>query len=228
MLTGVGVDFIVADSTNIQSTGAAADALQLRPWEVMGEEWLALRRLGIRTPKIAIWQNLQDPNGNLWESYVNGAYSDPQYDDIIFKDKKSGKKARSAPLFCLDGLIATVNIYTHSRFFVWLAQVMFTTANPTQALVEKIESTGDIVVVVMWAERCELVVCVAVRCDLDTVCCDSESSLPVINSTRCLLVIQITSTKASGHLCLHAPQSPCITTSPRQYSLHQTSRVAST
>jgi hypothetical protein len=42
---------------------------------------------------------------------------------MIFKDVKSGKK------------------------------VMFTTANPTQALVDKIEASGDIVVVVMWAER---------------------------------------------------------------------------
>jgi hypothetical protein len=71
MLVGAGVDFIVADSTNIQSVGSAADALQQRPWEVVGEEWLALRKLGVSTPKIAIWQNLGDPNGNLWEAYVN-------------------------------------------------------------------------------------------------------------------------------------------------------------
>jgi len=53
MLTDVGVDFIVADSTNIQTQGAAADALQLRPWNVVGEEWLNLRQQGIPTPKIA-------------------------------------------------------------------------------------------------------------------------------------------------------------------------------
>jgi len=125
LLTGAGVDFIVADSTNIQTTGAAADALQLRPWEVLGEEWLALRQQGVTTPKIAIWQNLQDADGNLWQSYVHGAYSDPQYDELLFKDKKSGKK------------------------------VMFTTSSPTPALVEQIEASGEIVVVVMWAERCE-------------------------------------------------------------------------
>lgn len=123
MLTTAGVDFIVADSTNIQSQGAAADALQLRPWDVVGEEWLALRKQGIPTPKISIWQNLGDPTGDLWEVYVNTTYSDPAYDDLIFKDEKSGKK------------------------------VMFTTANPTAALVEKIEASGEIVVVTMWAER---------------------------------------------------------------------------
>ena len=90
---------------------------------MVGEEWLALRQQGISTPRITIWQNLGDPNGDLWEVYVNTTYSDPAYDDLIFKDEKSGKK------------------------------VMFTTANPTAALVEKIEASGEIVVVTMWAER---------------------------------------------------------------------------
>lgn len=75
MLSGNGLDFVVCDSTNIQSTGAAADMLQLRPFEVLAEEWLALRRRGVQTPQIAIWQNLQDPNGNLWRAYADGVYS---------------------------------------------------------------------------------------------------------------------------------------------------------
>lgn len=55
--------------------------------------------------------------------HVTGAYADPAYEDLIFKDSKSGKK------------------------------VMFTTASPTQALVDVIEASGKIIVVVMWAER---------------------------------------------------------------------------
>jgi hypothetical protein len=50
MLAGEGIDFIVADSTNIQSRGAAADALQLRPFEVVAEEWIKLRQQNISTP----------------------------------------------------------------------------------------------------------------------------------------------------------------------------------
>lgn len=104
-------------------TGAAADALQLRPWEVVGEEWLKLRKAGTPTPKIAIWQNLGEATGNLYKEYVKGAYSDPAFEDLIFKDAKSGKK------------------------------VLFTTANPTAALVKDIEADGKIVVVTMWADR---------------------------------------------------------------------------
>jgi hypothetical protein len=121
LLTAAGVDFIVADSTNLQNTGGFADAIQLRPWEVLAEEWLALRKKGVATPAIAIWQNLQDPTGSLWEKYINGAYSNPAYADLLFKDEKTGKK------------------------------VFFTTANPTAALVQKIEASGEIVVVTMWA-----------------------------------------------------------------------------
>jgi hypothetical protein len=120
-LTDAGVDFVVADSTNIQNTGGFADTIQLRPWEVLAEEWLGLRQKGIKTPKIAIWQNLQSPTGDLWEQYIKGAYSDPAYEDLLFKDSATGKK------------------------------VFFTTANPTAALVKKIEASGDIAVVTMWA-----------------------------------------------------------------------------
>ena len=74
------------------------------------QEWLQLRAKGIKTPQIAIWQNLHDPTGNLWKAYVDGEYRDPKYEDIIFKDSKTGKK------------------------------VFFTTANPNPMLVEAIES----------------------------------------------------------------------------------------
>ena len=53
------------------------DVQVLRPLEVLAEEWLKLRQQGVPTPAIAIWQNLQDPAGNLWREYVNGAYTDP-------------------------------------------------------------------------------------------------------------------------------------------------------
>ena len=59
---------------------------------MLAEEWLKLRNAGARTPKIAIWQTLSKPTGNLWKEFVAGAYSDPAYDDLIFKDAKSGKK----------------------------------------------------------------------------------------------------------------------------------------
>ena len=99
-----------ADSTNIQSAGAAADALQLRPFEVVGEEWQKLRQQNnISTPQITIWQNLQNADGNLYKEYLK-IYRDPAYADLIYRDPHTGK------------------------------QVFFATANPLPAQVAEIEA----------------------------------------------------------------------------------------
>ena len=122
MLLSAGVDFVTVDSTNIQSTGPDADCIQLRPWEVLAEEWLALRKSGTPTPDIAIWQNIADPNGDLWEAYtVDGAYTDPAYADMIFTDDFTQKK------------------------------VFFVTRDPDDAIVGKLEAL-NYSVVTMWAQ----------------------------------------------------------------------------
>ena len=91
-LDDAGVSFIVMDSTNIQNTGPSADALQLRPWQVLAEEWLSLNARGIKTPKMAVWQNLQDPQGDLYREYLDNEYSDSKFENLIFKDQRTGKK----------------------------------------------------------------------------------------------------------------------------------------
>ena len=78
MLTGAGIDFVFVDSTNIQHVGQAADLLQLRPLEVLLEEWALLRSNGVPTPRVVVHQNLQDPTGDLWKS-VLALYTDPTY-----------------------------------------------------------------------------------------------------------------------------------------------------
>lgn len=104
MLHGAGVDFVVVDSTNIQNIGPTADALQLRPWQVLAEEWLQLRRQGIPTPRIAVWQNLQGNGGNLWHEYLDGEYADPAFRDLIFADSHAGQPV----LFSTESPNATV------------------------------------------------------------------------------------------------------------------------
>ena len=72
LLRAANISFVVADSTNIQSDCEFGDAIQLRPFEVLAEEWHALRLRGLPTLQIAIWQNLQDPTGELWRRFVDG------------------------------------------------------------------------------------------------------------------------------------------------------------
>eukprot|EP00041_Stephanoeca_diplocostata_P014538 m.267281 g.267281 ORF g.267281 m.267281 type:complete len:631 (+) comp19731_c0_seq1:149-2041(+) len=90
MLVGAGVDFIVADSTNFYMQGPSADVIQQRPFEVVLEEWLKLRKQGIKTPQATIWQNVQKSSANLWESFVD-IYKNPAYSDLIYKDQATGK-----------------------------------------------------------------------------------------------------------------------------------------
>ena len=124
MLNDVNVSFVVADSTNIVDSGPVADVLQLRPFEVLAEEWLAMREQGLPTPQISIWQQLA-PGSNLWRAYVDqgGVYNNSAYDDLIFKDAATGKK------------------------------VLFATKNPDPAIVAILQAAPyNLAVVTMWAQ----------------------------------------------------------------------------
>ena len=77
LLRAANISFVVADSTNIQSDCEFGDAIQLRPFEVLAEEWHALRLRGLPTPQIAIWQNLQDRRASCGGASSTAAPSTP-------------------------------------------------------------------------------------------------------------------------------------------------------
>jgi len=54
-LWGAGVDFVYVDLTNLPTMSPFTDVLGLRPFEVLLEEWAALRASGVPTPQIAAW-----------------------------------------------------------------------------------------------------------------------------------------------------------------------------
>jgi len=89
-LIAAGVDHIVLDATNLSGMDRAGDLLQLRPTEVLFEEWAKLRKKGIKTPQIAVWHAI--PTGSTqWKGY-EALYKNPDYDGLVLRDKKSGKK----------------------------------------------------------------------------------------------------------------------------------------
>ena len=45
------------------------------PTKVLFEEFFLLRQRGLPTPQIAVWQNIDDPNGDLWLKFVDGVYA---------------------------------------------------------------------------------------------------------------------------------------------------------
>lgn len=54
-LWDAGIDFVYVDLTNLPTFSAFGDVLGLRPFEVLLEEWHALRRAGTPTPQVAAW-----------------------------------------------------------------------------------------------------------------------------------------------------------------------------
>jgi hypothetical protein len=89
-LVAAGVDHVVIDATNLTGTDPASDVLQLRPTEVLFEEWAKLRKKGVKTPQIAVWNAI--PTGATQWSALMKLYSDPAYDGLVMHDKKTGKK----------------------------------------------------------------------------------------------------------------------------------------
>jgi len=98
-----GVDFIYADATNLPFMSDFADVIGVRPLEVLFEEWQELRDAGTMTPQIAVWlpipakQAGQESLTYLYERVLE-VYNDPAYEDLVLRDKSSGKKV----LFIVD------------------------------------------------------------------------------------------------------------------------------
>lgn len=90
-LIAAGVDSIVVDATNLTDIDAGSgDLLQLRPFEVLLEEWAKLRAQGKKTPQVAIWNAVPD-KAVEWQSLL-ALYQNAAYDGLLYRDKKSGKK----------------------------------------------------------------------------------------------------------------------------------------
>ena len=91
-LLSAGIDFVALDATNLdQWPDEHSDTIQLRPTEVLFEEWAKLRQSGINTPKIVVW-NLARNTSVLWKQYLDRLYNNPSYQDLLLFNKHTGKK----------------------------------------------------------------------------------------------------------------------------------------
>lgn len=80
-LLAAGVDYVTADGTNLQTMSPQADIIQLRPMEVLFEEWAALRAKGVSTPQIAAWQR-SEKGATLWQNVLD-LYNNASYADLV-------------------------------------------------------------------------------------------------------------------------------------------------
>lgn len=109
-LTTAGFDYIAVDITNWPVTGVigtatiGVDMTILRPLEVLAEEWLALRALGVQTPAIAVWPQVRcgnvecmggpedGPNQAMWRWLLDNFYNNPKYSSIVYSRPESPTK----------------------------------------------------------------------------------------------------------------------------------------
>jgi len=132
-LSQAGVNFVFVDSTNVAQMSNFADAIALRPIEVLFEEWKAYRNTGASTPQIAVWTGARASTYNdpdpLWQRYLN-LYNDANYSDLVLRDPYSGKK--------IMFIVASGDPNT----------------TPDQIVIDQIESNGgrnDVLVMRTWA-----------------------------------------------------------------------------
>eukprot|EP01121_Diplochlamys_sp_Union-15-3_P014167 TRINITY_DN4485_c0_g1_i2.p1 TRINITY_DN4485_c0_g1~~TRINITY_DN4485_c0_g1_i2.p1 ORF type:complete len:586 (-),score=88.64 TRINITY_DN4485_c0_g1_i2:53-1558(-) len=90
-LLDAGINFIATDSTNLGTQSVDTDVFQVRPTQVIFEEWHNLRSLGIPTPSIAVW-NCLPAGANVYQIYLDTLYNNQSYSDLVLKDPKTGKK----------------------------------------------------------------------------------------------------------------------------------------
>ena len=104
-LSAAGFDFVAPDATNWDgdprqgaSGGASgvpggSDFYQLRPMEVMAEEWSAARLAGRATPQLSIFA-MVNKGGVLWRWYMSELFNNATLLslDLVFRDRLHGKK----------------------------------------------------------------------------------------------------------------------------------------
>eukprot|EP01105_Mastigella_eilhardi_P002538 TRINITY_DN1316_c0_g1_i7.p1 TRINITY_DN1316_c0_g1~~TRINITY_DN1316_c0_g1_i7.p1 ORF type:complete len:471 (+),score=105.20 TRINITY_DN1316_c0_g1_i7:1925-3337(+) len=123
-LTDASVDFVVVDSSNLGSLNSEADVLQVRPTEVLFEEWHQLRLAGIPTPQIAVWPCIP-PGSNVYKYYLD-LYNNDSYADLVMHNPSTGRKV------------------------MFIVQPPDAGRQPDTAILQEIENNG-IDIVMMWA-----------------------------------------------------------------------------
>ena len=130
-LLQAGIDFVALDGTNMYKwPDDHSDLIQLRPTEVLFEEWAKLREKGVNTPKIVVW-NLAKNGSLLWQQYLDRLYNNPSYQELLLINKLNGKKVFMVPDKPGDG-------------------------QPSPNVVTAIQSNGgrnDIDVIKVWADK---------------------------------------------------------------------------
>lgn len=111
-LTSLGVSYVAVDATNLGTPSREAEVIQVRPAEVLFEEWAALRRAGVTTPAITAWQRAE-AGATLWQGWLD-LYNNASYDGLTARAPPNapggagGKKIFFVPSGADAGIVANI------------------------------------------------------------------------------------------------------------------------
>jgi hypothetical protein len=107
LLRDASVDFITVDGTNLCTPSDQEELIQQRPMEVVLEEFYALRRAGVATPRVAAWQRIV-PGCTTYPA-VLALYNNASYVAAdLFLRAPSGKRVFFVPAGPDPALVAAV------------------------------------------------------------------------------------------------------------------------
>jgi hypothetical protein len=97
-MAAIGIGYVVTDATNWdadpRNASDGSDLNQLRPTEVLAENWLAMRTAGQMTPQLGVFDmvNTGCTEPCLWWWYLSELYSNRTYldADMVWTDAASG------------------------------------------------------------------------------------------------------------------------------------------
>lgn len=110
LLTMAGVDFVLQDGSNFgpwdpslpYGGDPVGDFRQMRPFQVLAEEWLSLRQGGQSTPGLGVFNRIgSTTNDSMWKVYLSGFYGNATYDDLVARVPQGGAGGSMKKLFAL-------------------------------------------------------------------------------------------------------------------------------
>jgi len=99
-LSAAGFAFVAPDATNWDDDPripapaiGGSDFYQLRPAEIIAEEWVAARDAGRATPQLSVFA-MVNAGGTLWRWYMSELFNNATLlaHDLIFRDRVTGRK----------------------------------------------------------------------------------------------------------------------------------------
>jgi len=109
LMRAAGIDYVLQDASNYgpwdpslpHGGDVVGDVRQLRPFEVLVDEWRSLRDAGEATPSVGVFNRVSSSSRDaMWRVYLDRFYENATFSDMVFRARANGTGERM-PVFML-------------------------------------------------------------------------------------------------------------------------------